>query len=98
MTSSASVNRSFKCTLAISAILIMLGCAENPRLQVYALEQSTAIAQFNLGPFIKEVDIDKVMKDYCGSLRAQGIREERIQLPGQYRFQKKLEFRCLKPE
>jgi hypothetical protein len=98
MISSDYVNRTTKYVLTISAFLAVIGCAENPRLQVNTLDQSTAMVQFNLGPLIKEVDLDKAMRDYCGSLKAYVIREERIQLPGQYRFQKKVEFKCIKPE
>ena len=83
--------------LTVSALLIASGCASNPNLQVNKLDQSTSIIQYNQGPFIKKVDLDKVMRDNCESQEAQIIREESMQLPGQYRFQKQIEFKCVEP-
>lgn len=78
-------------------VIGFIGCAENPRIQFLEREDKAAVVQFNLGVFIDEVDLDKVMKDYCGSLTPKIVQENRVQLPGQYRFQKRVEFICVSP-
>ena len=74
-----------------------MGCAQNPKIQFVERKNNAAIVQFNFGPLIERVNINKVMKDYCGSLTPKVIKETEIQLPGQYRFQKKVEFICDAP-
>ncbi|MDH4161155.1 MAG: hypothetical protein OEW15_00490 [Nitrospirota bacterium] len=81
--------------MSLALLAAVVSCAENPRLEIQTFDQEAVVVQFNMGPFIKEVDLDNAMNSYCGSLKPKIIREERKQLPGQYRFQKKIEFKCV---
>jgi hypothetical protein len=60
--------------ISISWFIVLTGCSENPRLQFLVRDDKTAVVQFNACAFIKKVDLDKVMKGYCGSLKTKIIR------------------------
>jgi len=91
------MNRPIIILISISWFIGFTGCSENPRIQFVEHADKTAVVQFNAGAFIDKVDLDKVMKDYCDSLKPKIIREDETQLPGQYKFQKKVEFIRVSP-
>jgi hypothetical protein len=61
------INRAILFLALLSLLLFTVSCAENPRLQFFDRNETSAIVQFNVGPFIEKVDLDKTMNDYCGS-------------------------------
>lgn len=74
--------------------VVLSGCAESAQLRVDRIDSITAIMQFNWGPLIKEVDSISEMKRFCFPFMPEIVESKDIQLPGQYRFQKKVKFRC----
>jgi hypothetical protein len=63
-------------------VVTFLGSAESARLRLDPIDKYSAIVQFNKGPFIEKVDVEKSLRDYCASLKPEIISEKEKQLPG----------------
>lgn len=75
-------------------MLFLFACAESAHLRIDHLDNKTHLLRYNHGAFIETVDNDNAMKECCGGSGYVILDQKQKQLPGQYRLQTTITFKC----
>lgn len=74
------------------AVLIFIGSGCGPRMRIERYNDSASLMRYEFGPLISALDPISEMEAYCYPLKFEVIDTKDEQLPGQYRWQREIQF------
>ncbi|SPD73414.1 hypothetical protein PITCH_A1870003 [uncultured Desulfobacterium sp.] len=80
--------------MRLVSMLFLFGCAESAHLRIDHLDHNTHLLRYNHGALTETVDPEDEMKECCGGSDYVILDKKQKQLPGQYRLQTTITFKC----